>query len=163
MNTHYLVTVNARGDTMQHNWKVWTVCSQTLDVFFVQFFNSLFTRPKTPQVHIDLYRQASSVDIRATAFCHSYTGLPKGAQYTNSNWNFRFCVESRSKCLSMFISLSVYPKKIKTPSPKQKKQHSNTDDTTPSHHPLIIKTSQHHHQTSRGLHRYMPETSPTHH
>ena len=35
--------------------------------------------------------------------------------------------------------------------------------SAPSHHPLIIKTSQHHHHTSRGLHRNVPETSPTHH
>ena len=115
------------------------------------------TRPRQ-----DRDKEASSVDIRATAFCHSYTGLPKGAQYTssNSNWNVRFCLETRSKCLSMFISLS--PKNQNTIT-KAKKQHSNINDTTPSHHPLIIKTSQHHHQTSRGLHRYMPETSPTHH
>ena len=66
--------------------------------------NSTNYTETTPRHHRD--KEASSVDIRPTAFCHSYTGLPKGAQYTNSNWNFRFCVESRSKCLSMFISLS---------------------------------------------------------
>ena len=27
---------------------------------------------------------------------HSYTDLPKGAQYTNSKWNFGFCLGSRS-------------------------------------------------------------------
>ena len=82
----------------------------------------------------------------------------KGAQYSNSNWNFRFCLETRSKCSSMFI-----PKKSKHHHQSKKKQHSNINDTTPSHHPLIIKTSQHHHHTSRKLHRNMPETSPTHH
>ena len=48
---------------------------------------------------------------------------------------------------------------------KKKKalQHQRINDTTPSHNPLIIKTSQHRPHTSRRLHRYMPETSPTHH
>ena len=59
----------------------------------------------------------------------------------------------------MFIH--VHHRKIKTQSPKQKKQHCNINDKTPSHHPLIIKTSQHHQHTSRRLHRNMPETSPT--
>ena len=68
----------------------------------------------------------------------------------------------------MFIN--VHHQKIKTPSPKQKKQHCNINDTTPSHHPLIIKTSQHHHHTSRRLHRTCPrrhqhitERPPKHH
>ena len=56
--------------------------------------------------------------------------------------------------IKMFIN--VHHQKIKTPSPKQKKQHCNINDTTPSHHPLIIKTSQHHHHTSRRLHRTCP-------
>ena len=47
--------------------------------------------------------EASSDDIRV-----SYTGLPKGAQYTNSNWNLRFCLETRSKCSSMFIRKSKH-------------------------------------------------------
>ena len=67
----------------------------------------------------------------------------------------------RRNPINMFIN--VHHQKIKTPSPKPKKQHCNINDTTPSHHPLIIKTSQHHHHTSRRLHRSMPYTSPTHH
>ena len=74
------------------------------------------------------------------------------------NWNLRFCLETH------------HHQKIKTPSPKQKKQHCNINDTTPSYHPLIIKTSQHHHHTSRRLHRICPrrhqhiaERSPKHH
>ena len=81
----------------------------------------------------------------------------KGAQYSNSNWNYIY-LETRSKCSSMFIT-----KKSKHHHQSKKKQHSNINGTTPSHHPLIIKTSQHHHHTSRKLHRNMPETSPTHH
>ena len=81
----------------------------------------------------------------------------KGAQYSNSNWNFRFCLETRSKCLSRFIT-----KKSKHHYQNKKKQHSNINGTTPNHHPLIIKISQHHHHTSRNLYRYMPETLPTH-
>ena len=116
------------------------------------------TTETRPRHHRD--KEASSVDIRATAFCHSYTGLPKGAQYTKSNWNFRFCVKTRSKCSSMFISLS--PKNQNTIT----KAKNSTATSTTQHQaitPLIIRTSQHHHQTSRRLRRNMPETSPTHH
>ena len=74
------------------------------------------------------------------------------------NWNLRFCLETH------------HHQKIKTPSPKQKKQHCNINDTTPSYHPIIIKTSQRHHHTSRRLHRICPrrhqhitERSPKHH
>ena len=81
----------------------------------------------------------------------------KGAQYSNANWNSRFCLETRSKCSSMFVT-----KKSKHHH-QSKKKHCNINGATPSHHPLIIKTSQHHHHTSRKLHRNMPETSPTHH
>ena len=42
------------------------------------------------------------------------------------NWNLRFCLETH------------HHQKIKTPAPKQKKQHCNINDTTPSYHPLII-------------------------
>ena len=87
---------------------------------------------------------------------HSYTGLPKGAQDTNSNRNLRFCLETRSKCSSMFIT------KRSKHHHQRKKQHCNINETTPSHHPLIIKTSQHHQHTSPRFHRNMPETSPTH-
>ena len=64
------------------------------------------------------------------------------------NWNLRFCLETH------------HHQKIKTPSPKQKKQHCNINDTTPSHHPLIIinitAPSPHITETSPN----MPETSP---
>ena len=79
--------------------------------------------PETSPTHQNTW----SIIRRHTS--HSYTGLPKGAQYTNSNWNFGFCLEFRSKCSSMFIT-------------KQSKHHhqskKNINDTTPSHHPLII-------------------------
>ena len=59
--------------------------------------------------------------------------------------------------------ISVHHQKIKTQSPKQKKQHCNINDKTPSHHPLIIinitAPSPHITETSPN----MPETSPTHH
>ena len=51
--------------------------------------------------------------------------------------------------IKMFINVH---QKIKTPSPKEKKQHCNINETTPSHHPLIIKTSQHHQHTSPRFH-----------
>ena len=63
--------------------------------------------------------------------------------------------------IKMFIN--VHHQTIKTPSPKNKKQNCNINETTASHHPFIINTSQHHQHTSRRLHRNMPETSPTHH
>ena len=67
-----------------------------------------------------------------STYGYSYTDLPKGAQYTNSNWNLKFCLKTRSKCLSVFIT-----KKSNTIT-KAKKQHCNIKDKTPSHHPLII-------------------------
>ena len=115
------------------------------------------TRPRHVREHEFFNLEASSVDIWATA-------TRKGAQSTNSNWNLRFCLETQSKCSSMFIT-----KKSKHHH-QSKKQHCNINDTTPSHHPLIIKTSQHHHHTSRRLHRTCPrrhqhitERSPKHH
>ena len=108
------------------------------------------TRPRQ-----DRDKEASSVDTRGTAFCHSYTGLPKGAQYTNSNWNFRFCTESRSKCLSMFISLSFYPQKIKTPSPEQEK-------TARQHQRHNTKPSPTHHQNITAPSPHIKESSPKH-
>ena len=78
---------------------------------------------------------------------HSYTGLPKGAQYTNSNRNLRFCLETRSKCSSMFIRQSKHHH-------PRKKQHCNINETTPSHHPLIINI------TAPSPH--IMETSPKH-
>ena len=84
------------------------------------------------------------------AFCHSYTGLPKGAQYTKSNWNFRFCVETRSKCSSMFISLS--PKNQNTITKAKK----NSTATSTTQHQAIIA------ETCPRRHQHITERSPKH-
>ena len=81
--------------------------------------------PETSPTHQNTW----SIIRRHTS--HSYIGLPKGAQYTNSNWNLRFCLNP----IKMFINVH---QKIKTPSPKKPKQHCNINYTTASHHPLII-------------------------
>ena len=98
----------------------------------------------SPRHHRD--KEASSVDIRATGFCHSYTGLPKGAQYTKSNWNFRFCVETRSKCSSMFISLSPKNQNTITKAKKTAQQHQrhNTKPSPTHHQNIITETSPKH-------------------
>ena len=58
--------------------------------------------PETSPTHQNTW----SIIRRHTS--HSYTGLPKGAQFTNSNWNLRFCLETRSKCSSVFIRKSKH-------------------------------------------------------
>ena len=58
--------------------------------------------PETSPTHQNTW----SIIRRHTS--HSYTGLPKGAQYTSSNWSLRFCLETRSKCSSMFIRKSKH-------------------------------------------------------
>ena len=92
-------------------------------------------------------------DITETRKHHRSTYGPQlhwFAQYTNSNWNLRFCLKTRSKCSSVFIT-----KRSKHKSPKQKKQHCNINDKTPSHHPLIIINI-----TAPSPH--ITETSPKH-
>ena len=69
--------------------------------------------------------------------------------------------------------ISVHHQKIKTQSPKQKKQHCNINDKTPSHHPLIIIniTAPSPHITETSLKRArdvandqrITERSPKHH
>ena len=78
----------------------------------------------------------------------SYTGLPKGAQYTNSNRNLRFCLETRSKCSSMFIT-------------KQSKHHhqrkTNSTATSTRQHQAITHSSSKHHSTINKHHRDFTE------
>ena len=81
-----------------------------------------------------------------------YPGLPKGAQYTNSNWNFRFCVESRSKCSSMFISLS----------PKNQNTIIKAKKTAQQHQRHNTKPSPTHHQNITAPSPNITETSPKH-
>ena len=93
-----------------------------------------------PRHHGD--KEASSVDIRATAtlVCTIY----------KFKLEFEILLKNPVK---MFIS--VHHQKIKTQSPKQKKQHCNINDKTPSHHPLIIINI-----TAPSPH--ITETSPKH-
>ena len=92
----------------------------------------------------------------------------KGAQYSNSNWNFRFCLETRSKCSSMFISLS--PKNQNTITKAQK---NSTATSTAQHQAITHSSSKHHstittHQgnlteTCPRRHQHITERSPKHH
>ena len=74
----------------------------------------------------------------------------KGAQYSNSNWNFRFCLETRSKCSSMFI-----PK-------KSKHHHQSKKKTAQQHQRHNTKPSPTHHQNITAPSPHIKETSPKH-
>ena len=104
-------------------------------------------QPRHDRDKTETSRRQGSIIGRHTG--QSYAGLPKGAQYTNSNWNLRFCLKTRSKCSSVFIT-----KKSKH-NHQSKKQHCNINDKTPSHHPLIIINI-----TAPSPH--ITETSPKH-
>ena len=121
-------------ETRPHNWDL-------PETFKTAYQNNTETSPR--QGSIIRRHTAHSILPQLHWFAQ------KGAQYSNSNWIFRFCLETRSKCSSMFI-----PKKIKTPSPKQKKtaqqhQRHNTKPS-PTHHnitapsPNITETSPKH-------------------
>ena len=85
---------------------------------------------------------------------HSHTGLPKGAQYTNSKWNFRFCKETRSKFSSIFI--------IKLP--KHHHQSKNSTSTSMKQHRAITHSSSKDHSTIINTHpRNFTKTYPRRH
>ena len=70
--------------------------------------------------------------------------------------------------IKMFIN--VHHQKIKTPSPKQKKQHCNINDTTPSrnhssskHHSTITTHHGDFTDTCPRRHQHITERSPKHH
>ena len=81
---------------------------------------------------------------------HSYTGLPKGAQYTNSNWNLRFCLGTRSKCSS--------PKNQSTITKAK-----NSTATSTTQHPAITHSSSKHHSTITTHHGDFTDTCPRRH
>ena len=89
------------------------------------------TRPRHVREHEFFNLEASSVDIWATA-------TRKGAQSTNSNWNLRFCLETQSKCSSMFITK-------KSKHHHQSKKNSTATSTT--QHQAITHSSSKHHST----------------
>ena len=99
----------------------------------------------TPKQHRDITKKRQRQDRDTTestnfsilkpspsTYGHSYPGWPKGAQYTNSNWNLRFCLETRSKCSLMFIT-------------KQSKHHhqrnKNSTATSTRQHQAITHSS----------------------
>ena len=75
--------------------------------------------------------------------------FPKGAQYSNSNGNLRFCLETRSKCSSLLIT-------------KQSKHHHQRKKTVLQHQRDNTKPSPTHHQNITAPSPHITEISPKH-
>ena len=102
------------------------------------------TWPRHVREHEFFNLEASSVDTWATA-------TRKGAQSTNSNWNFRFGLETQSKCSSMFITKKS---KHNHQSKKTALQHQRQNTKpSPTHH-------RKHHSTINTHHGDFTETCP---
>ena len=82
----------------------------------------------------------------------------KGAQYSNSNWNFRFCLETRSKCSSMFITPKNQNTITKAKKTAQQHQRHNTKPS-PTHHQNITAPSPNITETSPKYARDVTNTS----